>query len=307
MEKVHANIGGWLKAVKSLCISSPTMDIEEKYMIHELEQRQGREMSISRSGILDLIREITAEIQENNHYSRIARRLASQIELPVEIQEEKNCECGTMADAEAPMLMCGICGLMPAVNDVISVDQFSRNPRLHEHSRYQRLWINRIQARENVEIPKEHLDTIKADIAKYGYSSQPYIYCEQIRGLLKINKLTKYNHNVPFIRKLLTGYEPPQLTSEELCVISSLFMRAMEIFDQVKSAEKSNAPYYPYILYKIIEQELGINARTLKILECIHLQSRDTVIVNDRIWERMSNHCPIFKYKPTTRSTVNIY
>ena len=67
---------------------------------------------------------------------------------------------------------------------------------------------------------------------------------------------------------------------------------------------KTNTIYYPYIIYKILEAILSSGNRKYLILECIHLQSRETLIVNDKIWEKICKYIDI-TYIPTDKYLFN--
>jgi hypothetical protein len=45
--------------------------------------------------------------------------------------------------------------------------------------------------------------------------------------------------------------------------------------------------------------------RKQDILSCIHLQSKDTLVKNDKFWKQLCEHIPEFVYKPTSR--INMY
>ena len=88
-------------------------------------------------------------------------------------------------------------------------------------------------------------------------------------------------------------------------LIHIYFDKVIHIFDEIKPPEKTNCPYHPYFIYKIIEQIIQKKEdriRKLKILSCIHLQSRETLVENDRIFSLICNRIPEFTYKPTDRN-----
>ena len=74
---------------------------------------------------------------------------------------------------------------------------------------------------------------------------------------------------------------------------------------KIKPQKKTNCPYHPYFIYKIIEQIINKDSDKIKkaqILSCIHLQSRETLIQNDLIWGPICSRIPEFKYFPTDRN-----
>jgi hypothetical protein len=99
---------------------------------------------------------------------------------------------------------------------------------------------------------------------------------------------------------------PPQLTHGELRQLYNLFDKSVNAFDVVKPADKSNTMYYPYIIYKILDLIVSNGMRKKRILECIHLQSRDTLIANDNLWECICATLSDLEYRPTDRNDQKI-
>ncbi len=64
------------------------------------------------------------------------------------------------------------------------------------------------------------------------------------------------------------------------------FNKAMRLYDIVVPGG-GNKPYYPYFIYKIMEYEFRNKPEKLRLLDFIHLQSRETVIKNDKLFKRM--------------------
>jgi hypothetical protein len=127
----------------------------------------------------------------------------------------------------------------------------------------------------------------------------------QIRRYLRQTHNSKYNEHVPLIRKLITGFTPPQLSEYEMQLIHIYFDKVIRVFDEIKPKNKTNCPYHPYFIYKIIEQIITKKTdkvRKAKILACIHLQSRETLICNDLIWGPICDRISEFEYIPTDRN-----
>ena len=76
---------------------------------------------------------------------------------------------------------------------------------------------------------------------------------------------------------------------------------------QVKDAKVKkipNTPYYPYFIYKIFEIVFEDKpAKLNSLLECIHIQSDDTLASHDEEWKKICDSVPILhgKYKPTNK------
>jgi hypothetical protein len=162
----------------------------------------------------------------------------------------------------------------------------------YDPNRHCRMWIDRIQAKETQEIPQELIDKLKHMLERDSKVLNPtYVTCALIRRYFRKTGFARYNEHIPLIRAKLTGKMPPELTDQELRKISNYFDEAIRIYN-MKSAEfrKSNCPYHPYFIYKIIEAIIPDSDHRKKgILSCIHLQSRDTLIENDNIWRIICN------------------
>lgn len=172
----------------------------------------------------------------------------------------------------------------------------------YDPSKHCRFWIERIQAKESIEIPKKVIEKVKHCFLRDGLKKKEHITCKIIRTYLRELTLSEFNEHVPLIKKILSGKSPPQLTSAEVQLINIYFSRVIKIFEIIKPPNKVNCPYHPYFIYKILDQIL-VNKkdriRKKEILANIHLQSRDTLIENDKIWKKICSHIKIFKYKPT--------
>jgi hypothetical protein len=153
--------------------------------------------------------------------------------------------------------------------------------------------------------------------------------CRQVRKWLKMTNLTSYNHNAPLVRKRLTALHgkpvsPPPLTPDEEQRILADFSIAMGCYEKViympeyirkygkpkntgRQRNRPNKVYYWFVLFQIISHHLSGDPRLQRILECIHLQSSDTVSKNDDIWRMVCSFPEMSEYKPehTDRSLAN--
>jgi hypothetical protein len=228
------------------------------------------------------------------------------------IYEMCPCEATMDIDPVTSALVCKECGLTKELYGTVFEDEqfyFQEGQRTkhgtYDPSKHCRFWVERIQARETTEIPEKVLISIKKLIIRDKIKNKNNITCAQIRKYLRQTYNTKYNEHIPLIRKLITGIAPSQLTDHEIQLVHIYFDKVIRIFDEIKPPEKTNCPYHPYFIYKIIEQLITNprhNIRKLKILACIHLQSRETLIENDRIWKLICGRIDEFGYKPTDRN-----
>ena len=89
-------------------------------------------------------------------------------------------------------------------------------------------------------------------------------------------------------------------------LIHLYFDKVIRIFDEIKPPGKTNCPYHPYFIYKIIDQIIKSDddkIRKSQILSCIHLQSRETLVQNDLLFDIICKRIPEFTYKPTDRNS----
>jgi hypothetical protein len=223
------------------------------------------------------------------------------------------CKCGNdmLIDANSSMLVCKNCGLSKELyGTVFEDDQFyyqeghRTKHGTYDPSKHCRFWVERIQARETTEIPEVIINSMKTCIIRDKIRNKNQVTCAIIRKYLRQTQNSKYNEHVPLIRKMLTGITPPQLTDYEMQLIHIYFDKVIHIFDEIKPPKKTNCPYHPYFIFKIIEQIIKSEKdiiRKSKILSCIHLQSRNTLVTNDALWFLICNHMPEFNYIPTDR------
>jgi hypothetical protein len=215
----------------------------------------------------------------------------------------KKCNILYQIDEKTSSFKCMSCGCTEKMYGVVFEDEqfFYQEGQRTKHGKYDpikhaKFWTDRIQAKEITDIPERIINKIKRCIrADQLWIDQ--VSCETIRYYLKQQKITQYNNHIPLIRKIITGKEPPQFSDYEIRLLYMYFGTVIQIFNKIKGIEKSNCPYHPYFIYKIIEQIL-ITSKDYKrkndILSCIHLQSRDTLIENDKIWFVICDHIPEF-------------
>lgn len=217
------------------------------------------------------------------------------------------CDCGNKLTIEAKTseFQCKKCGkCIKLYGTVFEDDQFwLQEGQRTKHGKYDptkhcKFWIDRIQAKENAEIPDKVINVIKKCLRRDNIWIDQ-LNCSIIRGYLKSNKLSSYNDHVPLIKKIITGKEPEQLTDVEFDKTCLYFSKIIQIYNKIKPDNKPNCPYHPFFIFKILENIIDNRIRKNNILSCIHLQSRETLIENDRIWKLICEHLDDFTYKPT--------
>ena len=253
-------------------------------------------------------------VESSDIFDLIKRYENSSVAKQVKEIPYESCEkCSTKMTVIPNMseLICETCGNTQMLSGTVFEDDqfYYQEGQRTKHGTYDptkhcRIWVERIQAREATDIPPTIIDKIKTCIVRDRIRDIKRISCPQIRKYLQQTENSKYNEHIPLIRKLLTGIIPPQLTDHELQLINIYFDKVIRIFDEVKPPDKTNCPYHPYFIYKIIEQIIKPNEsdRKKEILSCIHLQSFQTLCANDIIWMPICARIPEFTYVPTDRN-----
>jgi hypothetical protein len=209
---------------------------------------------------------------------------------------------------EQSCIKCGRC--QDTAIAIIDDDGISDNKNIkygsYDPSKHCRYWLDRIQGREIGDITEieKIVEYIKKQLLEDRIKNIDYITYTLIRNYLQKNNYSAYNEHIPLIRKLLTGISPPQLTENELQKINIYFIRVIKLYNTIKPSTKINCPYHPYIIYKILEQIMIDGPRKSAILRCIHLQSSQTLIQNDKLWQKICENIPEFTYIPTDRNRL---
>ena len=230
----------------------------------------------------------------------------------IEIEEEfantssdfcEKCKTPYSIEEKTAEYVCKNCGRLEKMAGVVFEDDqfYYQEGKRTKHGKYDpikhaKFWLDRIQAKESTNIPDNVINAIKRCILR-DKQWVDNISCETIRAYLKQLKLTTYNNHTALILKIITGLEPEQLTEMEVRLVYMHFGSVIQIFNKIKKPTKYNCPYHPYFIYKIIEQVITLphdRIRREKILSCIHLQARDTLIDNDITWFEICDHIPEF-------------
>lgn len=237
----------------------------------------------------------------------------TQLIYNIEVIEYDLCSCGNkmIIQSNTSELLCTNCGsIHTLIGSVFENSQFYQqegNRYMHgtyDPNRHCKFWIERIQAKENTIIDDSAINKIKLCIKKDKIENLKNISIDQFRLYLKQTKLSKLNDHIPLIKKIITGYIPPQLTHKELHLLFNYFDKATKIYNQIKPKEKSNSLYYPFLIWKILDLIIDDKQKKKELLSCIHLQSYETLIDNDKIWSQICKHNDKFIYRPTDKSIL---
>ena len=251
-------------------------------------------------GILDAYLDALEENLKNVNINTII--------IPVVADDYETCYCGArMVIMQAiSKFHCNACDAYKTIEGVHAADQSQGQTEIKQRSsgydpnRHHRTWIEQIQAVANKDFTQTELDTIDRALVERAVVRSA-LTCEYMRTILKIKKMTKYNDFVPLLVKLMGGPTPPQLTFEDNRVEAVRFARAIELHSIVVPGG-GNKMYYPYFIYRIYEHMFRADPYKKKILQFIHLQSYDTIMKHDKIFEKicdLANPDDELVYTPT--------
>jgi len=219
-----------------------------------------------------------------------------EVYIMLEKQNYEVCKCGSrmVVVPELSELRCSRCLKIKKIIGAVFRDEqfYPQEGQKTKHggydtTRHYRFWIDRLQALENKTFDDRILERIEYVLTRDEYDRRG-LTCENMREILKDSKVssTSLNDHAPLLVKMFGGPSPPSLTFQEHRLLSLRFNKAMILYDTVNPGG-GNKPYYPYFIYKIIEHAFIGDPVKLQLLDSIHLQSRETVIKNDKSYKEM--------------------
>lgn len=222
--------------------------------------------------------------------------------IAIKLNNVSHCSCGAafILEEKTSEKICKKCGCSEKIYGIAFDDDFCMGNDRGKHGKYEPIkhcedWLIRIQGKESQDsVPEEVIEKVKAAFKGYNLL---WLDAKKVRECLKSIKETKYNDHIPLIIKLVTERNVPQYTEPEIKEIKKHFANCIQIYH--KLMQRSNAIYYPYVIYKITDNVLKNSERKKGILSNIHLQTRDTLISNDRTWAAICAESKNFEYKPT--------
>jgi len=201
---------------------------------------------------------------------------------------EKCKECGGVISViEFSQTKCNKCQEVQHIDGLYPIDESNNEQKKSDYNtpKHCEHWLDRIMGLETVEINPADMEKIKNAIIKLNITKKE-ITCEKIREIFKRSdvKCTFLNEHSTLIVKKLGGVHPPSLDFADTNAIKQTFAKMMKLYEGIKSGNK---PYYPYYIYKISEMLFENNSEKLRILNYIHMQSVDTVIKNDKYFQKI--------------------
>ncbi len=258
----------------------------------------------------------------------------NKIVLAIKREQVNDCTCGGKMTIlqDTSELRCEVCGMIITLEGTVFEDSqfYTQQGQCTKHKKYDakrhcKKWLDQIQAKENKSFPTGLIESLGQRARAYYtrnniLRSMTRMKCAQIREWLKEEGETDFNPHAPLLRKIITSENgeaviPPQLKYDEEQRILVLFSRAMDVYDQimeekltnVSNNRRPNKPYYPYVLFKILNIVIKKGARLDGLIECIHLQSDGTLKNHDNIWKKICENMSDekeFTYKPTDRTIL---
>lgn len=229
-------------------------------------------------------REISSALEKSDRYK---------VTIGIECASTGDCTCGGefVMYSESNERKCSACGMTAtiwdnAVDDINIFAQEAQKAKQNRHHPIQhcKTWVGRIQAWVGPNVPDSVYTSLRLCFTRDN-AILKNITCRCIRKYLKEKKLTAYNNYVPFIRKILTGISPPQLTQPELVRLYETFNQVAKMLMDMRP--DNNINYYPVFIFKILDEQLPLGSRKVQIMECIHLQSENTVKVIDNLYSQI--------------------
>lgn len=191
-------------------------------------------------------------------------------------------------------IICSKCGLqssslVPELVDNDSPNTYIKSRRYQQTLLFERC-LNNIQGSYVASISQNTINRITDEVIIHNPAN--------IIRWLRTNRLQKHAPYINYIISSVTGYTPPQLTTEERRLIIHLFSEVLISLTDIAMGKRSIS--YRYYAFKLIEHTLDNSARTNEILSCIHLPKCDTLIRLDKLYEHL---CDInqLNYTPTLR------
>lgn len=222
------------------------------------------------------------------------------------------CHCGGKFEYFTNVEMkCSGCGNIKKFSGVdfdfhecVSGDLKNNTTQANDTLRHFKMWLTKIQARENKTFPPDLITRIEYIITRDNIKLDN-VY--KMRKILREIKGSTHNDNAPLLMVRFTGVSPPHLTAEQTQRYCDKFLKVVAVLPKVHGTEHSK-PYYPYWIRQFTIDEIEaakiagdhVTAANLKLLlNYIHLQSEDTIKKNDKLYAEICKHEPSLVFRLT--------
>lgn len=144
-------------------------------------------------------------------------------------------------------------------------------------------WLGQFQAKESTEIPQEIYNQILTELKKNRFVELKKLTLPYIKQILKKLALTQYYEHATHIISKLSGIPPPTINRETEEKLRIMFKQIQIPFEKYCPKSRINFLSYSYVLHKFCELlELD------DFIKCFPLlKSREKLIIQDKIWEKI--------------------
>lgn len=252
---------------------------------------------------------------QNYHHLKIKEYKSLKVEGIEASRKTYKCEfCGgsVQVDPNNSELVCRNCQNIVVIKGMIfdNTQVYSHDGSIIKRGSYESLkhckeHLEKILIEKPFDIPESVNEKI-LEWLKVNKKNPKVMSCQDWRVTLKELKFTKYNKYIPFIRKNYGGPPAGHLYNYEKEKIYMYFDKLIKAIEILKVG-KDNINHYPYFILKLLELILsGKNdkVRLQNIVDCIHIQSNNTVGDHDDLWKKICALVPEFTYKKTDRNML---
>ncbi len=231
---------------------------------------------------------------------KLSQKKLRSVRKDSQIKECPECKSKMTLHVDFGKYQCGKCKLRKTAYGIVPCDVYLDHTATTKSSGNYRqednceIWLNKLQGLESKKIPKTVLKKLKRKAEEEHAMHHNGITCIRIRHWLKDVDVdeTTYNNHTPKIKFLMTGLAPERLTDAETQETKLYFKPVMDEYNKVKSPDRKNSLYQPFVILKILEQVVDRSTvererRFLRIVSNIHFQDRETIRRNDEIMSRI--------------------
>lgn len=205
-----------------------------------------------------------------------------------------NPECGAIDkvvfDYNIGRRNCGVCGVEldyffdPVFNSFKATQSIELTPAF-PYKRIAHLsdWLNKIQGKENTDIPKFVFEDLEKEFKKYRIKDYTTLQEDFVKKCLKKLGLNKYYDHIMYIIHQFNGMPPPEMSVELEEKFKKMFMEIQAPFEKYCPPERKNFLSYSYVFHKFCE--------LLELDELLPyfplLKSREKLFQQDKIWKQI--------------------
>lgn len=179
------------------------------------------------------------------------------------------------------------------------------NNELIRHCRYH---LKRILGLGYVKVDNRLLNKIYGWIHTNNIRYPKTLKYSDYRRCLKNIRETKHNEAIAYIKQIISGRSSGYLHHDEFDKTCIYLVKAITTYKEIFGFD-CNLKYNPYFILKILPMILRSDndkERLNEIISCIHFQEPDTIITNDKIWEKICREVPEFQFIKTNKHLIQM-